>query len=68
LILYKTKKGDYYLNAGSYFKLKKIKENIFQFYSNIDGTYFEIDKIGNLIYKDENGKMLNMYEKVLLKY
>jgi hypothetical protein len=68
LILYKTKKGDYYLNVGNYFKLKKINENTFQFNQNIDDTYFEIDKNGNLINKDENGKMLNMYEKVLLKY
>ena len=68
MMLYKTKDGNYYLDAGNYFKLKKIKENIFQFYANIDGTYFEIDNNGNLIYKDENGKMLNMYEKVILKY
>ena len=28
MILYKTKDGNFYLDAGSYFKLKKIKENI----------------------------------------
>lgn len=68
MTLYKSQNGNYYLDAWSYFKLKKIKENIFQFYSNIDETYFEIDNSGNLLYKDEKGKILNMYKKVILKY
>ena len=68
MILYKTQNGSYYLDAWNYFKLIKVKENIFQFDANIDGTYFEIDNNGDLLYKDEKGGLLNMYKKIILKY
>ncbi len=58
----KTKNDRYYLESfENLFKLEKISDSIYQFSTNIDGTYLEVLENGDMVNRNEN--ILQIYTK-----
>ena len=63
--IYKSKNGYHYFEAlGSHYKLKTTNFKLFRFATNVDETYLEILEDGNLVWKNEEGNIIETYLKL----
>ncbi len=63
--IYNSKNGYYYFEAlGHHSKLETTNFKLFRFATNVDDTYLEILEDGNLVWKNEEGNIVDTYLKL----
>lgn len=60
----KLDNGNYFFDCGGIiYKLIKVNDSVFNYATNIDDSYLEILENGNLVNKDKDGNILEIFEK-----